>query len=398
MALSNAIQFNTVQGVSLPIASSCVIEVLTTTQSLRAIEMDWRKLELENTGRTCVFQSYDWAIAWCESYLDAKNNSKLFVITGKINGVTKFILPLAKTHKHGLNILDWLTDPIGQYGDVLCAANQDPQHWLESAFQHITKSKGIDLVRLRHVRANGNVAAFAKKNLQDARYNERAPFLDLTAYKSEVEYDARYSSTQRKRRKKIRKALGEMGPLDFKILKPGADADRLIDNSIAEKNAWLSDRGRFNRVMGCQNHINFLKLLSRSKSDSLNLFATELSAANKPISWEIAFRYHGTHFAYITSHVNALTDLSPGRLHMDLSQRRALADGQKTFDLMVPYDAHKDSWSSGTIPTNDYYMPVSMLGRFYGFAYLRHLRPVIRKIYYRLPQNVLRFLQPLTRL
>lgn len=383
--------------VAHPVTSSFKIETLTSRLSLQAIEADWRKLEIDNSGKTTVFQSYDWAMAWCQAYLETDSKTELHVLTGKINGHVAFILPLAKTRKHGLTILDWLTDPIGQYGDILCAPNHNPQSWLEVAFQHLAKTKGIDLVRLRHVRANGNVHEFAKANLQDAKYNERAPFLDLTAYKTEADYDQRYTSTQRKRRKKIRKSLEDMGQVNFKTVNIGPEVDKLIEDSISEKNAWLSDRGRFNRIMGCVQHVNFLKNVSRSKSGTLNLLATELSAGGKPVSWEIGFRYQGTHFAYITSHVNALTDLSPGRLHMDLSQRLALVDGQKTFDLMVPYDVHKDSWSSGTIPTNDYFMPVTALGKIYGFAYLCNLRPLIRKIYYSLPPQALRLLQALTR-
>lgn len=377
--------------------SSFKIETLTSLLSLQAIETDWRKLEIDNSGKTTVFQSYDWAMAWCQAYLGAETKTELHVLTGKIASQVAFILPLVKTRKHGLTILDWLTDPIGQYGDILCGPNQDSQSWLEAAFQHLAKTKGIDLVRLRHVRANGNAHKFAKANLQDAKYNERAPYLDLTAYKTEADYDERYTSIQRKRRKKIRKSLEDLGPVNFITVNTGQDIAKLIEDSISEKNAWLSDRGRFNRIMGCTRHIDFLKNLSRSKSGSINFLATELSAGGKPVSWEIGFRYQGTHFAYITSHMNALTNLSPGRLHMDLSQRLALADSQKTFDLMVPYDVHKDSWSSGTIPTNDYFMPVTALGKIYGFAYLLNVRPLIRKIYYSLPPQVLRLLQALTR-
>lgn len=380
-----------------PVTSFYKIETLTSLQSLPAIETDWRKLEIDNSGKTTVFQSYDWAMAWCQAYLSAEIKTEPHVLIGKVSGVVVFILPLAKTHKHGLTILDWLTDPIGQYGDILCAPNQDQRGWLEAAFQHLVNTTGVDLVRLRHVRANGNMHAFAKANLHDAKYNESAPFLDLTAFKTEADYDKRYTSTQRKRRKKIRKILEDMGPLNFKTVSNGQEVDKLIEVSISEKNAWLSDRGRFNRIMGCSRHIDFLKHLSHLKSGSMSIHATELSAGGKIVSWEIGFRYQGTHFAYITSHVNALTDLSAGRLHMDLSQRQALAEGQKTFDLMVPYDVHKDSWSSDSIATNDYFMPLTTLGKIYGFAYLRTLRPVIRRIYYSLPNQALRLLQPLTR-
>jgi CelD/BcsL family acetyltransferase involved in cellulose biosynthesis len=95
--------------------------------------------------------------------------------------------------------------------------------------------------------------------------------------------------------------------------------------------------------------------------------------------------------------VNSHTDLSPGRLHMDLSQRQALADGMTRFDLMVPYDPHKESWSSGQVMTRDYYLPMTLKGKIYGALYLRYLRPTLRKIYYKLPSSILRTMRPLTR-
>lgn len=380
--------------ISVARPSTPKIEIVTTVAGLLKLESAWRKLELHNTT---VFQSFDWVKAWCDAYLGSAETGEILIVTGQQGGTTFFILPLIKSKKHGLNILDWLTDPIGQYGDALCASSQNSEFWLKAAFDKLSEIKGIDLVRLRHVRDTGAIANFAKHHLHDAKYYERAPYLDLSAFDSEASYDARYSSTQRKRRKKIRKSLEDLGDVSFSTLNSGAEADRAIDQSIAEKNAWLSDRGRFNRIMGCPNHVKFLKNLSRITTPDFKMMTTELKAGDKPISWEIGFRYQGTHFAYITSHVNALTDLSPGRLHMDLSQRQAIADKQSTFDLMVPHDLHKESWSSGTVATNDYFKPLTFLGALYGHGYLATVRPLLRKLYYKLPQNILRMIQPFTR-
>jgi CelD/BcsL family acetyltransferase involved in cellulose biosynthesis len=374
-----------------------VIKIVSTVDDFHKIEDDWRKLEIENLGRSTVFQSYDWIKAWCDAYLQPEAKSEIFILTGYQGVKLVFALPLIKSRKAALTVLDWLTDPIGQYGDALCAKSESLQSWLAAAFDQIRKTKGIDLVRLRHVRDTSTIADYAKQHMQDAKYYERAPYLDLAAFKSESDYDARYTSTQRKRRKKIRKSLEDMGPVSFEVIPAGVACERAIEQSIVEKNAWLSDRGRFNRVMGCTRHVEFLKSLSRISNTKFRAVTTELKAGGKPVSWEIGFRYNGTHFAYITSHVNALTDLSPGRLHMDLSQRQALADGQTVFDLMVPYDVHKESWSSGTIPTNDYFHPITAKGWIYGQGYLKTLRPLIRKLYYSLPPKILRLLQPITR-
>jgi CelD/BcsL family acetyltransferase involved in cellulose biosynthesis len=378
---------------SSPMASTSSITIITDVSGLLALEHDWRRLERHNTT---VFQSFDWNKTWCDAYLP-DDKVELQIVVGKTGNSVVFILPLVKTRKSGLNILDWLTDPIGQYGDALCASSQNPNYWLKIAFATLAARKNIDVIRLRHVRDTATIAEFAKHELHDAKYYERAPYLDLTLFKTEADYEARYTSTQRKRRKKIRKSLEDMGGVSFTTLSKGQMTDTAIDEAIAEKNAWLSDRGRFNRIMGCAKHVTFLKNLSRIATPDFNVQTSEIKAGEKPVSWEIGFRYQGTHFAYITSHVNALTNLSPGRLHMDLSQRKALAEGQTQFDLMVPYDLHKESWSSGTIATNDYFKPITLRGALYGHFYLRTLRPLVRKLYYKLPTKALLMLQPFTR-
>jgi CelD/BcsL family acetyltransferase involved in cellulose biosynthesis len=64
------------------------------------------------------------------------------------------------------------------------------------------------------------------------------------------------------------------------------------------------------------------------------------------------------------------------------------------FDLMVPNDAHKESWSSAKAMTNDVFLPVSGKGRIIGHAYLRTLRPLLRSLYYRLEPAALRWFNP----
>ncbi len=365
------------------------LSCISNLNELNALEPAWRELEADNIITPTVFQSFEWATAYCENYTD----SKPFILVGYEDNQLVFLFPLMIVRLHGLRTLQWLTEPLGQYGDVMCAKGQDIAAWLAQSLEFIKSNTKVDLVRLRHVRADSLAQPFVKNYMVDAKYDERAPFLDLTAFKTENDYDARYTSTQRKRRKKIRKNLEEMGNVSFNILQPGPNNDAAISGSISEKNAWLADRGRYNRIMGCPRHVAFLKSLTHAKSETFQTVTSELKAGAERVSWEIGFRYRGTHFAYITSHVHRLTDLSPGRLHMDLSQRAALAAGQNRFDLMVPYDLHKESWSSGMVDANDYYYAVSSLGHAYGAVYLRTIRPLVRKIYYKLPALALRLLQ-----
>jgi CelD/BcsL family acetyltransferase involved in cellulose biosynthesis len=359
------------------------VTVVSTVAGLRKIEGDWRLLESQAPGQVNVFQSFDWVMAWSEACLQHRPNTTLHILLGYQAGQVVFIWPLMRTQYFGFAALTWLTEPFGQYGDVLCKSGQSPRHWMTDSIAFLKRLNTNDILRLRHVRADALLAQHGQDLVIDAKMPEKAPALDLTQFATDADYDARYNQAQRKRRKKIRKTLEAKGVVEFKRLPTGPMMDLAIQTAIAEKHIWLSERGRVNRVFGCPEHGIFLENLSRQENSALQLVTTELTVDGKPVSWEIGFRHRGTHFAYITSHVNAFTDLSPGRLHMDLSQRACLADGMTTFDLMIPNDAHKESWSSSAVDTNDYYVPLSIAGSALGRVYIRTLRPLIRRFYYR---------------
>ena len=371
------------------------LSVVTTLHSLAALEESWLALEQAASNTPSVFQSYNWVSSWARTYFTDQSVTELCIVTGFQEGKLVFVLPLMKEKSGPVRVLRWLSEPFGQYGDALISADQALRPWFSNAIDFIRRLKDIDVIRLRHVRDDSVVAGFCKTTLTDARLDEKAPFLDLTAYANEESYEARYSSTQRKRRKKIRKELEETGTVEFRILPPGTLSDAALTEAIAEKNLWLEERGRQNRALRSPRLLKFLKDLSRASGGCLEVETSELRAGDRVISWEVGFNFRGTHFAYITSHVNALTDLSPGRLHMDLSQRNCIRNGLKKFDLMVPHDQHKESWSSGFVKTSDYYVSLTLLGSIYGQIYLRTLRPVIRRMYYNSPKWLLKLAKPI---
>ncbi len=377
---------------SLPVNGH--VSLTTTLQGLMALEPHWLKLEKQCATAPSIFQSYAWVSNWAKTYITENSSHELCIITGFQNERLVFVLPLMKQKLGPITILRWLTEPYGQYGDALIAANQNSKAWFSNALVFIQNLKNIDVIRLRHVRADAAIADTCRQSFTDARHDEKAPYLDLTQYDSDESYEARYSSTQRKRRKKIRKELEQLGPIEFEVIPNGVLGDAAINQSFVEKNLWLEERGRQNRVMKCPSHAGFLKDISRSRTSNVDVVISQLSAGGKPVSWEIGFNFQGCHFAYITSHVNTMTDLSPGRLHMDQSQRNCIKHGLQKFDLMVPHDHHKESWSSGLVETSDHYLPLSLRGRLYGKLYLRTLRPVLRHIYYKSPPWLLKLAKP----
>ena len=370
--------------------SAATLSVVTSLKALRDLEAKWHDLEHDTLNHSSVFQSFDWVMAWAETYVANNSRTSLHIIAGYEAEKLVFLWPLMRTKQMGFDTLTWLTEPFGQYGDVMCRKGQNSKLWIESALTFMKRLRDVDILRLRHVRADSHLAVHAAQLLHDARAPDGAPFLDLQQFATEDAYDERYTSTQRKRRKKIRKALEELGSVSFIQLPTGSSADAAVRMAIAEKNIWLAERGRINRVLGCPQHLTFLKNLSRRRNGTVEVVVSEMKAGDKPVSWEVGFRHRGTHYGYITSHVNALTNLSPARLHMDQSQRDCLNAGMAVFDLMVPNDIHKESWSSGVVTTNDYYLPISTAGAALGHGFIRTLRPLLRKAYYRMDASTLR--------
>lgn len=374
----------------LPIGAQ--MKLITNPLALIQLAKAWRELEQTCHIPPTVFQSYDWVKTWADVHLPIQTNEKLFIITGHIDNHLVYIMPLSLSKRRGLRTLTWLSQPIAQYGDILCDKSMDPETWTDAAINFIKQHNQADIIRLRHVRATSNIGAYTKAQLHDAKLYEQAPTMDLTRFATEADYDARYDGDQRRRRRRIRSKIEKMGPIVYETLDE-PETDPNIDLALSEKRKWLAERGRYNSVFCQSTHAEFLKAMSRQQTSSIKTITTRLSAGGKPVTWEIGFIYQGTQYQYLTSHVLDMTDLSPSRLAFDFSQRQALRDGVKNYDLMVPYDPHKESWATRSEPVNDFYLPLTPVGAFYGHVYVGWLRPILRKAYKTMPQSKLRLLQ-----
>lgn len=374
------------------------LTIIATPQGLDTLEAGWRALEGAHARQNGVFQTFDWVRTWAAAYALPDSGRTLAVVAGMRGGRLVFVWPLMVEQIGPAWVLRWLSEPLAQYGDVLVGQNEDAAVWMASALDLLRAEGGCDAIWLRHVRDDAAAHAHLAAHFYDAKLPERAPWLDLSAFAGEAAYDARYTSNQRKRRKKIRKALEErFGPVTFEVMAPGPGLDAAMTMAVTEKSRWVDERGRHNQILNCPRLPMFLQALSRANSGAIRLVFTCMKAGGQPLSWEVGLRSGRTHFGFITSHVNALTDYSPARLHMDYSQRLALKDGMAAFDLMVPHDPHKESWCSAMMATNDYHLPLTIRGWLFGRLYLESLRPALRAAYYRLPEGALKALKPILR-
>lgn len=374
-----------ISGASLAATGGLVASCITTLDGLHALRGAWQNLEQADDRSILAFQSFDWCAAWADAFVPSDSNVELCIITLQHLGETVCILPGMICVEGGPRIFRALSQPYAQYSDILCHPQWRTPAVLDKLHDALKSLASIDVVYLRHVREDSFAQQFAARHLKSTGYTETAPAMDLAAFAGEEDYLARYTKVQRRRRKKIANAIERLGQVEFASHTGGEPFNSLLGNIIGHKQLWIAERGLHSTPLHDPRLLPFLTQLSRNETASLMPVITSLTAGGRAVSHELGLRYKGRHCAFITGHDPELTGLSPARLHMDRSQRQALADGVSTFDLMVPGDPYKASWSSHTVTVADYAAPLTMRGKLHCLTYIRLLRPLLRAIYLRMP-------------
>ena len=387
------VNFQALRGSALP----PVLEAHTirSLEEFYTLEADWRRLEQAAQRGISAFQSFDWCVAWCETYIAERKEAELHLVTVHDGDRLVVIWPLMVTCLGPLCVLRWLSDPYGQYGDVLVDPAYARDAVFEVAWRQILATSGADTIRLRHVRQDSFIHDFLLQRCEQAGNPDSAPFLDLKPIMNEADYDARFTKAQRRRRKRIRQGLETLGPVGFVERDPHeCDFDR-INRAVSRKRRWLDDRGLFSIPLKSDGFTAFLVRLAKRSRHQLHLSVSELSAGDAIVSQHVALTYFGRHLCYLTAHDSACTNLSPARLHMDLSQRAAIVARRETFDLLLPGDAYKASWSSGSVQACEFFHPLSLKGKVFGFGFLAVLRPILRDSYQAAPPRLRRLVSKL---
>ena len=387
---------------ALPVTGSRTdVECISTLDALARLRRDWLALEADCRDCATLFQSHDWCMAWAETFIGDNSDTELFVIAIRDAGRLVCVLPAMVCRKTGARVLRALSEPYAQYGDILCHPGWQTDAMLDLLRETIASAGRIDLIHLRHVRDSSFGERFARRHLAASGYRETAPFMDLSAFDGEQAYLSRYTKVQRRRRKKIANAIGKLGGISFEAHTSGKAYEELVRSAVGNKQVWIAERGLYSLPLTDPRLVTFLLALARRRHKTgLQPVITTLKAGGRCISHEVGLRYHGRHCAFITGHDPDLTSLSPARLHMDKSQRLALADGMDSFDLMVPGDAYKASWSSGVVGVGDYAAALTLRGQLHCALYIRLLRPLARMAYRKVPavarQKAMSLLQTIT--
>ena len=370
---------------------------ITSLEGMHNLRDDWQALENACNDSASIFQSHDWCSTWAGNFVDGTDGLELCIFTLRRDGKLVGLFPGMICSNSGPRILRTLSEPYAQYTGILLDPAIDRTEAIAALFSAVKTLARIDLVHLRHVREGSFAHQFCTAVLRLSGYQETAPCMDLTAFASDEDYLARYTKVQRRRRKKISSAIEKLGPVEFGKFTAGAAFDTLLHGIVGHKQAWIAERGLHSTALHDPRLMGFIADLARREGGTLRPVITSMTAGGRAVSHELGLRYRGRHCAFITGHDPELTDLSPARLHMDRAQRMALADGMTAFDLMVPGDPYKASWSSHAIAVSDHVRPLTARGMLHCVAYVQLFRPLARAAYLRMPAALRQLAMPLVR-
>lgn len=151
-------------------SAACLIDLrlVAERQDFDALEAEWNELFIRSAGPTHVFQSFNFCWHWANHYLGSSprgiSGLNLSVVTGRRNGRLVMVWPLACERVRGITQTFWMGDPVSQYGDVLIDADVDALPAMRAALDFLHARTNSNLLRLRRVRSDSNVAPLIPSN------------------------------------------------------------------------------------------------------------------------------------------------------------------------------------------------------------------------------------------
>ena len=362
-----------------------------------ALEAEWNALFIRSAGPTHVFQSFNFCWHWANHYLGSSRSGisglNLSVVTGRRNGRLVMVWPLVCERVRGITQTFWMGDPVGQYGDVLIDADVDALPAMRAALDFLRVRTNSDLLRLRRVRSDSNVAPLM--GAVDAQVADRqlAPFMDLTTAKDFAAFEQRYSAKTRKNRRRLARRLEEKGTVEFLRVRGGDEARALAVEAINLKAAWLKDRGLVSSAIANERMSCLFADLAEGHQKPVECVVSALKSNGEAAALEVSFTCKGRLAMHLIAFNLDYEKSGAGVLLLEQSLKNGYAEGLTIYDMLAPGDPYKFDWCHQSDAVLDWVKPLSLKGYLYARLYLAFLRGRAKTMLKTVPQPLRRLLR-----
>lgn len=369
---------------------------LTNVDELQNIRTAWHTLERNNRESFIYFQSYDWCHQWCVHHLESEEaDPEMQLHIYVLWNADKIVMvwPMVRVRSRaGARILVSLTDPLGQYSNVLVDRAQVTEKLGCSAWKAINKHAGVDAITLN----NFPLDSFLDRILCGFGYVERssssAAILDLTGFETWEDHEASYSRSTRKSRKRRRARLEKEGALAYEVIPGGTRRfAALVEQTLEMKRAWLEQTGRRSNPVSSSVTESFLTDLTGTECNASGLpegaFVHALALDGTPIATEIGMVKDRHYYSFLGAFDLHWQDYSPGKVQIEMAQRWAKSVGIEKFDFLGDPSSYKSHWTGTAHPLRSRSIPLTPLGLIYCAIWKARLRPTLKSAYHNMSPN-----------
>lgn len=365
-----------------------------------ALGRDWDEL-FERAGRSNhVFQTFAWCWHWANAYLDPNDDSnektELSILTARKAGKLVLVWPLVLTKTAGLKQLAWMGEPVGQYGDVLVDKSAGGKI-LDNAWEKIRTHPSADVIYLRRVRADSQVAPLLGEVDAHASNQVTAPYADLTEISNyETFAEMRYSRRARRNRGRLRRRLEERGEITFRKVEQGPEAKALTIKALELKRLWLIDRGLASPALNDDRTTKFFTNVAEASDHQTGFVFHGVFCDGTLIAAEIAFQCKGRNALHIIVFDLEYEKAGAGIYLLEHTFAAGIEDGLETYDLLAPGDRYKLEWCESTVDLHDWASGNTLAGKVYATVYLSFVREQVKHAWNRMPSNLRKMLKHVT--
>jgi CelD/BcsL family acetyltransferase involved in cellulose biosynthesis len=334
---------------------------------LDAVEAEWRRFE---ANADCTpFQTFDWLDAWQRNVGCLLRARPAVVVGRRADGEPLFLFPLAVVPGIAAR-LTWLGNDLCDYNAPLLAPDfsrtvpsdrfpglwQDIVRLLQSRPQH-----RFDLVELTKMPPTVGIQPNPFMTLRTRFNPSNAYVADLPGSWDQFYEAKRSSSTRRRDRTKLKK-LGEFGEVRFVIPLERAEIGRTMDALVEQKARSLTHMGAPNMFARPGWRAFYLDVAINPRTrDLVHVSRLDVGSCWAAINLGLAFR-DGYYHVLASYDDGEVARFGPGVAHLRELLRFAIERGLRRFDFTIGDERYKLEWSDRVVPLHDHVAAVTLRG------------------------------------
>lgn len=335
--------------------------------TLDTVEAEWRAFE--QTADCTVFQSFDWLSTWQRHIGQRENVTPLIVIGRHAGGKPLFLIPLALVP----GLVRWLTflgSDLCDYNAPLLARDFSDrvsptrfrELWAEVCrlLQNVPQHRH-DLVALTKMPKLVGAQANPFLGL-DVRLHPSGAHATQLQGSWEEFYQARRSSSTRRRDRTKRKRLGEYGEVQFVTPQETGEIARTLETLMAQKSRAFARMGVVN-IFTPPGHREFYFDLAANPRLRHLVHISRLDVGPAWAAVNLGLMFHGAYYHVLASYDDGeVSRFGPGAAHLRDLLAYAIAHDCGLFDFTIGDEGYKLEWSDRLIELYDHVAPATLRG------------------------------------